>query len=461
MPRPKKKTTKTEEPAPRKAWDLLSMGPSLIAQTEESLAQMRSKRKTQVSGFMSYKDFKKFHVPFKHLYDQCMYQLIGLPSGAIHETLAAEGLGKTTRMLSIMGDAMETSGTPCLYVETENKPLREDRVLRCLSKYKDKAKAMLNVLAMEQAFEFKHMVKVVEDWVLSVRTLNENPVPIHIPVIVGIDTISKLMSSDEAKDYYSAYGMEAGKDDITKAREVGESSNLQISKLHHAWCRRLAYFAKKFNVLFLVNSHQNEKVVMTFGGGGSFGGDSAAKFNKTRPGGKALDQNTTTQTILYRTGFHKKGTDKIGHKISAYIAKNTLGDNTDREVNYYLLTKHFTDTDSTQERAIDMNEEFCNMLVEEKLFGAKVSRKRFTSNELNLENLEADDFYEELSQNPGAVKKLAQRNNIYGYDFVTTEDKPIVDDASEDDPEEANKDVLEPLEEGTDSDSKDQDEENK
>lgn len=407
--------TKTNRSPKSKVFDLLSDGNEFVAQTKESLMGMRARKKIPTT-LMSMSDIRRSFVPIPNFYVQGTFNTYGLQPGTVFEIIGPEGIGKTTLAFTIGGWAM-SSGYPFYYLHTEGKLMDANRISRCLHTDKATAQRMLNVMSIDEAYEIRHAVTNIEQWVDAVRNVNDITVPMDIPLVVVIDTWSKLMSPGEAMGVYDIIGEF---DNKSKVKDLGTASNLEHSKITHYWCRRLPYWLKQNNVLLIVVSHQNQKVDMGFGGGSFMSADVAAGFNKTKIGGNALNQNTATQVILRRMGMAKNGSgDNIGTKVQMRVVKNSFGAEHNL-CNYEVRTRPASDTDTYQEPALDFNEGMANWFAENKYLGTTVSRKRYSTTELGVTSVTAAEFCETFHAREDLKEKLGSQLGLIGYDTGTT-----------------------------------------
>lgn len=430
-------------------FDLLG-NTDIVAQTQESLVNLRSRKKGASTTLYSLSDVHYTYLPFDHVFFPMLTGIPGLKSGNLYEFIGGEGIGKSTLIFTLFGMFMRTSNSPCLYVNTEgtNKMLSNDRILRCLDSRPAIAKKMLDVLSIEVGQDIVQSVDIIEDWVTAMRYKNKNPVPKNVPLIIAIDTISKLMSPGEAEGQ-----MLSDPDDqksSSKKKGLGEASNLEFSKLIHYWCRRLPTFCDNHNVMLMVVSHQNQKINMAGGFGGfMMSADTSASYNKTKRGGNATNQNAAIQFILKRTGFLKdSANNKIGHTIALRVDKSSLGPDS-RELSYCLKTSNFNDDFPTnQEYALNFNEGVANKLVEDKILGLSVSKKRFSSSQYDsIDKMTADDAVNIINTTPELCKQLFNAYDVDGYtsrifdDFEEVEQHPDENEETIEQTTEENKNV--------------------
>lgn len=403
---PKKKTTKTKP----KGFNLFDS--DIVSQTQEALSTLRTKKKKGPLTLKSMSDITSYLLELDNFALQATIGLRGLRGKTVFEVIAQEGIGKTTLIFTILGALMRSSNAPCLFVNTEgeNKLPNAQRIKRCLDTDPEMSERMYNVLEIDTGRELRDTTDFIEDWIKTTRLfLNENGGQ-EVPIVVAIDTLSKLMSPGEAVGL-----LDSDTKKSSKAKGLGESSNLEFSKLMHAWCRRLPFILDEYNVLLISVSHQNQKIDMG-GFGATMSADVSAGYNKTKRGGKALDQNSAMQVTLKRTGFYKNSAQEVhGHKIQMRVVKSSVGaDN--NTLDYILKTKHTEDMPPEyQEPALDFSEGLANMFAEKKLLSTKVSRKRYTSEPLGVEGVTASEFVRSLKDRPDLQNSVGVALGIDGY----------------------------------------------
>lgn len=435
---PTKTPTTTKQKEPIKAqggFNVLEMGDKLVEQTKESLLDLRKNKKNIPTTLRSLKEIRNQMIPFTHFGKNILFSSYGYQPKTLMEVMGGEGLGKTTLLCNIFGEAL-LNNCPCLLVNTESKWLNEYRTKRALSSDKELSDKMYQALHVDEAFELRQLVHTIETWVDSMRHKNQTVVPGNIPLVIGVDTLSKVMSPGEALGFYnySDYMSEAN---LKKAKELGDSSNLEFAKLMHLWSRRLPSWLSQNNVFLIFNSHQNQKVNMTSFGAG-FNQESGAGLNKTKIGGNASNQNTLSQLILKYTGMVKNTSKEvIGKEIVARIVKNTNGAD-HKELKYILKTQHSTDTSNYQEPALDFDEGTATYIAEKGFFGTTVSKKRFSSDVLGVRNVTAKDFMVELHKRNDLLDQLGSNLEFTGYvrspEVTVQSPEPDVQEQPETDP---------------------------
>lgn len=407
---PRKKTTKPKTAAPFNLFES-----DIVGHTQEALSALRAKKKKSPLTLKSMAELSPSLLELDEFALQTVITLRGLRGRTIFEIIAQEGIGKTTLAFTLIGAFMRTSNAPCLFVNTEgeDKLPVTNRIMRCLDPRPEVAEKMLNVLEMQNAFELKETADDIEDWVKTTRAYLDENGGQDVPMVVVIDTLSKILSPGEAAGLIEKDEKKDAKK-TTKAKNLGEGSNLEFSKLVTEWCRRLIYMQQKYNLLLIPISHQNTKIDMS-GFGSPMSAEASAGYNKTKRGGKAVDQNAAIQVTLKRTGFHKIGTEVVGHKVQMRVVKSSIGP--DNRILDYVLKTVYTEDElpETWEQPLDFSEGLANMFVDKKLLGTKVKMKRYTSEELGVEGLTARKFIQAFKERPDLVNRVGVILGIDGY----------------------------------------------
>jgi len=388
-------------------------------QWQVALEKTVSSRKNQTIGFKSIAEIREsFAFPLKHFLLQQAVGQYGIPGGKIIDIIGAEGIGKTTLVMQLLGWAMDV-GCPALYVECEAKQIPPARVMRALHPNIIRSYKMLQRLRVESVNSLDHMWQVIKDFVYVARGSRgdkDTPrVPMHVPIVIAVDPWSKLLNPDEAAGFYN-YADNMSDVKKKKFKEINEGSNLGHAKWAHKWCRLLPSFLKQYNVTLMIVHHQNDKIDMGGGGASSYmSAEASALYNKTRIGGKAIHQNTALTLILSRKGLSKNGSGEIvGNLISARVAKNSLGPDNGKFF-YELRTNNFQDSELNLDPALNMNIGFATLCAENKWLSTSVKGSKFSSPVLGVSEVSADEFYEAFDNNQAIKIKLGKDLGINGY----------------------------------------------
>ena len=171
MPRKKKIDTP-------KTFNLLE-DDSFSDQVKDTMLNLASKRKS-ASNVKSMSDLDRDYVDIDSVYMQCTLGMRGFPTGKLLEILGQDGVGKSSFIFTVAGEAM-TKGSPFFYVETEGKPMDRERVKRCLSTDRGLADRLYERITIQTCDDIPSMVSALEDFVDVCR--NQIGVPKSTPLI--------------------------------------------------------------------------------------------------------------------------------------------------------------------------------------------------------------------------------------------------------------------------------------
>jgi len=428
-----------EQPVETKkaGFDLLSMGSTLIDQTRESLSSLSARKKNIDYSVDSIGDLRSNVVKSPEFGLQYLLSSYGYVTKSIYELIGSEGIGKTTLLFTLMGHMMKQAQSPSLYINTESKWLNEHRTKRALSTDPEEAEKMYKIINAKELHELKSVVEYMEAWVKSMRELNEVTIPKHIPLTIGVDTLSKIMSPGEAMGFYN-YADYMSEANIKKAKDLDDGSNLEFAKLMHKWCRRLPYWLSENNVIIFFVSHQNTKINMTGFGGPAISAEAAAGFNKTKIGGGASNQNSVAQITLKYIGQDKNtAKDTTAKNIEARCVKNTSGADL-KTLQWKLNLAYTQDTDTYKQAAIDFSIGTADKIAEKGFFNTTVSKKRYTSDILGVEKVTAAEFMQELHKREDLISELCTQLEFDGFSrppkimVDTVEEESTADTTTED-----------------------------
>lgn len=395
----------------------------ILDRTRESLTAVMSRRKNHPTGFKSLLEIRRTMIPFRHFAFQYLTGTYGMPEQGLLEIVGDTGLAKSTLAHWIIGGAMEVGVSPFVQ-ESENKPLTKDWAKRALSLDKKIADKMIRRLLFRHTFQLEEMHQNMVDWLDVVRGRkpgNHVVVPLDTPVLMVVDSYSKMMTKDEAAQYHD-YGDNL--DSKSKAKQIGEGSNQGHAKFSHEWSRKLPAIHYRNNLAIIVVSHQNEGGVMKGGkGGASMSAETSNLYNTTKIGGRALNQNTGMQLVLAYKGLVKDSKNfKIGKTVNIRNSKNSYGAQ-DRIIEMDIIHSKHDDTEDTYAPNLDFDRWLADWMAENNYLQTKVNKKRYTSPVLGVEGVTSREFSKAFHANQSAMNELGRSLGIYGYEDVVDEIK--------------------------------------
>ena len=429
-----------------KPFNILAQGAAIVDATRESLG--RSASDVLMVGTPNK---PKNILPLASFSFQNILKARGLVTGTIMDILGADGIGKTSLSYYLMGQAMAANGV-CLYIETEGKPLDRSRAERCLHPNRKIAAQMYDAIYQEPARELREAANKIETWILQMRAPGTK-VPPSSPLVIFLDTFSKLMSPTEAAGF-AAYATESdeeklkkkekekekkakakgkvvekkeAKEKVDESKELGAGSNFGHAKLSQEWSRRLPYFLSRYNAILVLVRHQNDKIEMGGGGGGMvLTAEQKDAFNRTSIGGRAWLQSAAYGIILSRLDFVKSQiageTVKTALNIKMSLAKNGWGPLAEGKYRLTLVPRQ--DTEDWFEPAISFDPWLPELIAKKKLM--KVSVKNATtviSTEFNpggrSEEIPLDRFIDLFYSDPNRVAELGRQLGFAHFDEFT------------------------------------------
>ena len=348
--------------------------------------------------------------------------------GTILEILGGEAVGKTTFVFTLMGMFMRNANAPCLFVNTEGSAKRLDnsRMAACLCTDKIKAVKYLNSISFDRGSALKETLENIDEWIKSMRS-DKVGIPLEVPLIVAIDTFSKLVPPSEAR-------MLGFKEKTEQVKGLGESSNLEFSKLTHEYCRSRATFLEDNNVFMIIVSHVNDKVDMSRSPAMAFMSEEyKAANNKVKIGGRAINQSAAVQVSLTRIKGEKDSNNKLeSHIISLKVLKNSLGPDS-RTCTYRLRQENLADTETEFEPALDFNVSTAELFAKEEIIGTTETRKRYSCKMLDVQGLTGQEFGKLINTDEKLKAKIGEMLHIRGYATLPSnlEDLSVKTDAQD------------------------------
>jgi RecA/RadA recombinase len=420
-------------------FNLLNRSSSFNNAVKEALSGAAGKVRNDFgTGLHELKSNNTKIIPIPDFGFRYMLNTMGFRGGRILDIIGVDGIGKTSLVFTIMGWAMRVNA-PCCYVETEGKPMDKPRILRCLHPNRQISETMFSTITFRGAWDLKTAVNELETFVELVRNpkSGEAFVPIEVPVVVALDTFSKLMSPDEISGY-NAYGNvpeepEEKKDDkkdkfkkkVKKEvrQALGGGQPMQHAKLAHFWTRRLPYLLNDLNVFLIVVRHQNEKVDMA--GGGMGGGSMIPKdvsdlYNRTAIGGKSFNQSASYQVIVSKDKSDyaqiRGERKKVSQLARVSVVKNNYGPS-DRKLRYGIMQEPRFDTETNQEQALNFAVGLPEVLSSTGMVGIRIkSANDVAVKELKLDSATPREVSAALHENTELMDSLCKRLGLHYAD---------------------------------------------
>ena len=364
--------------------------------------------------------------------------LRGLIAGTTLDILGPDGIGKSTLLYRMLGWAVSQNSMG-LHIETENKPMMEERILRCLHPNRDMAARMLeHGIERHQAFDVISAFDRAQSWAAKVRDMS-NPktyIPHSIPIVIGIDTFSKLQSLSEAqgrqnydkqlsasskpKKEYKSNKEKEKEEKAEKIKGLTEGSNFEHAKYLQKFMRIFPQWSHDFNVILIFIRHVNDKIAMVTGGGGMvLTEDQQAKRNRTSIGGKALNQSAAYQLVLSICGMTKMGVRhgeqvKLMQPIEATVVKNSYS--AARSFKYGLTFHADDDTEELQTMALDFSTSLPYALKGTGLAQVTIKNSMEVScKELKANLVTPQELSHLVHSNPEFMESIASRSGVVGY----------------------------------------------
>lgn len=438
MPKPKtsKKATTTEEASPQtEAQESTAPVPTSRNKQAGSgsafnifSARKKSKEAEQelmakaglADGLKSAADIARSYLPLPHMALEWLTGRKGIPIKTINEFIGQENTGKSSLLFSMMGTFI-SHNIPCYYINTEPKMLETEWIARLVSPDPETAKSIADAITVsESTYTLDMMDLKMRNWAHIMRYgLGDECVPFDIPLVVVVDSLSKLLNPEEAIILDS--GLSRKKDSTARAeamKGVADISNKPAvtAKWHHEWVRLIAPFCEQYNVTLFLTSGQNTKMNANTP---AYAVEASNAVNKTKVGGEAVNQSAGLQVVLTKRGMAKNSKQEtIGRLVRMKVEKSSYGP-IYRDIIYTIQSDKFTDDSPNYiSQAIDMDSCLADALVENGVFGFKVDRKMYSSDELGIYQLKAHDLCDKIHSDPALRYKIGSALKISGYEAL-------------------------------------------
>lgn len=364
-------------------------------------------------GFTTSTNSSRDFLPVPWLAMQYLIGRPGIPVNTITEFIGAESVGKSSLVYALMGHFV-AHNIPCFYINSEPKSLEPDWQLRLLGTNTAKAAKIRDIINVQELSSLEEMDEHLRAWV-AIKRDTEN-IPIDIPLIVVVDSITKLMNPEE----FAASGFAKIKPGEKKKDEGSANVSKQpgiTAKWLHQWSRLITPFLTKKNVTIIAVSGQNQNMDS---GGASFIKLSEKK-NKTRTGGNALNQSAALQfTVTLKKSYKNSAGEDCGKEVLLFCIKNSYGPSA-REIQYVLYDDRKENYKKDipgvyTQQAIDMATPLAQLLVDFNILGFTVKRKKYSSTKLDLYDLTASEVEDYVMNNPDVFMEVATNLSIKGYE---------------------------------------------
>lgn len=378
-------------------------------------ADLEARAKTS-DTFKSKTEIDNSYIPVPWLTLSYIIGRPGIPKGNIIEIMGLETVGKTSFVCALLGCFM-SNNIPCLYLNSEPKAVLSDWRKRLFNTNPEMSEKIDNIY-VNHVYNIVHTYDdadiMLREWIKERR----ETVPKDIPLVVAIDSYTKLLNPEEAEvSFWDEKGKKGDKDTAMKGvADVSKKPGVTAKWLHQ-WLRSIAVLLEQQNVtLIMVAGKAMDQNANQF-----LSKEAQDRYNKTRPGGTAMNQSASLQLNLGYKGAIKNGTTIVGKMIEIYVQKNSYGPEK-RSIVYNLYdgrAENFAGKDIPGKYiapAIDMDEALCSLLVEHGLFGLTVSMRKYSSEELNLFRVRPDAIVRAINEDPERVLKVANKLSIYGYE---------------------------------------------
>jgi hypothetical protein len=232
------------------------------------------------------------------------------------------------------------------------------------------------------------------------------------PLLVVIDSWSKLMSKAEALGYFDENPSYVDEKAKKKEKQVGEAANLGHSHFSAHWSRLLPYLMSRYNFSVILIEHQNVHFEMSAKPGSR---PVSALNHVVKIGGLAVNQSAAWQIVIQNSGTwnNHDRTKTFGTEVIARAHKaRTQG----RVTRWNLRNADVQDKPGKLEEPIVWHIYFARKMAEEKLLDVTVNKMRYTSKALNVENVESEVLWNALYARPDLLSILGKELNILGYD---------------------------------------------
>lgn len=382
---------------------------AVLQQEKELLA------KAGVRGaFKSAADINREYLPVPWFALQYVFGKIGITTNTFNEFIGQECVGKSSLAFALACNFIK-NGIPVLYINTEAKTLEGSWLYRLAGRDKELGKKLIDrVLMDEYCPTYTEMDNRIRGWIKVMR--GERKIPMETPLVFIVDSVTNLMSPEQAEGKVVSKGELSLKDKLKTLDKGVEDISAKpggAATFMSAWTKQFTSTLTQFNVTGILISGQSTNMSSMGGFANTEGG---ASLNKTRVGGTALHKSAAIQCTITKRGMWKNSAQEhIGDMIRIRNVKNSYGPKV-ADVVYHLRNKDWKDGPLTVDQAIDMSEALGEILVSSGVFGFTVNRKKYTSIPLGIEQVSAKELEELVNSDEELQIKLGQALGISGYE---------------------------------------------
>jgi RecA/RadA recombinase len=402
------------------SYNILDTAPDTMDQVKACMIAAASRKKNRPTDFKTLAEIRRSMMMVRNFYMQNTLGTYGLPQGCAIDIIGQEHIGKTGLLHWLFGGFMQV-GAPCYLQHSENKPYKPEWAMRFLHTNPGVSLKMLESMISEPVYSLEHSLESMIRWVDTMRGRENTKerrvnVPLDTPLVIGIDTWSKLLNPMEAAGKYD-YGQNLNPAGMKAKKEVGEGSNLGHSKWAHSFFRYMPSWLAANNVILFFVRHQNDKIDMAASGFGfTPPPEWTALRNTTSIGGKGFGQNVAMQFVLANGGqFKDEAGDVIGTTVRMRVNKQSYGPN-NREMSWVLQNTKFRDIPGQYiAPALDFDPHMAKWFADKELIGTRVDNKFFTCDALGVTSVDAHPFCRAFEANTEVQNQLGRVLGIDGY----------------------------------------------
>lgn len=351
-------------------------------------------------------------IPFDEPYLEWMFGSSGFHTPKSWEIVAPYAAGKTTWAYKLAGQLL-VRGFPVLYLECENKRIDSARAIQLLHPDKDIALLLFNSM-LTNAEAITTLVEC-DDFIMAhlpeMRAkADSNPETAGLPIFVIVDTWTALKNAAEAKGT-SDYGL-TPTSKASKAKDIGDVSNLGHAQFANAYRRYLPERAAKYNANFIFMTHQQEKINMNAIPGMP---PTPSWKNDTSRGGRGLKSLASYVMTMTPAGqILDSARNQVGQRVCMALTKNSYGPPFRRcYASIYWAGRQ--DSPDTHADWFTFADETARWMSDEKILGTTVRNNLYTCDALGCVAVPADTLYRALMDNHEVREGMMARLNVTGY----------------------------------------------